>query len=443
MNENFKEAISLSQLTGLIRRTIEENISRFYLVIAEIQSITINRSGHAYLELIEKSPLDNNQILSQIRATIWANKFRMIKPYFESVTGSSLKQGLKIMVKAQVSFHELYGLSLNISDILPEYTVGELAMQRKITIEKLKNDGVFEMNREKDLPLLIKRIAVISSSGAAGYGDFCNQLSSNPRGYKFYTRLFEASMQGNTAEESIIKSLENIYNSPEDFDCVVIIRGGGSKTDLNCFDSYILCQNICQFPLPIITGIGHERDESVADLVAHTHLKTPTAVAQFLIDRTLWCENSLNETVSRIKRRLTELLNYNQRKTDELRYRFITNLKNFCPLRLSKLETVKNNIKNNFKINFERRRMNDKMRIQRIGERIQSVITEQKHFLTQIETKIEMNSPKHILKKGYAVMKNSSGEIITGVKSVSKGDEITTVFYDGQIKSKVENIINE
>ena len=161
MNENFKEAISLSQLTGLIRRTIEENISRFYLVIAEIQSITINRSGHAYLELIEKSPLDNNQILSQIRATIWANKFRMIKPYFESVTGSSLKQGLKIMVKAQVSFHELYGLSLNISDILPEYTVGELAMQRKITIEKLKNDGVFDMNREKDLPLLIKRIAVI------------------------------------------------------------------------------------------------------------------------------------------------------------------------------------------------------------------------------------------------------------------------------------------
>ena len=294
--EISQDALTLFQLTNLIRETIEDKLSKTYLVIAEIQSIMQNRTGHCYLELVEKSQTDD-KIISQVRANIWASQWRIIKPYFETATGRAMESGLKILVKVRVTFHELYGLSLNILDILPEYTLGELEMQRKLTIKQLQDDGVFDMNRELQLPMLVQKIAVISSAGAAGYGDFVNQLKNNSFGYKFYTSLFEAAMQGNTAEPSIIEQLNKILQFTDFFDCVVIIRGGGSKTDLACFDSLRLCQNICQFPLPVITGIGHDRDESVADLVANTHLKTPTAVAQFLIDRANACDTILSEKI--------------------------------------------------------------------------------------------------------------------------------------------------
>ncbi|MBO4371406.1 MAG: exodeoxyribonuclease VII large subunit, partial [Bacteroidales bacterium] len=280
--------LTLNQLNRLIKDAISSSFADTVYFVAEINAISVNRTGHCYIDLIEKSE-DGDNIVAQLRATIWAGNYRMIKPYFESVTGQPLRAGIKIMACGQVAFHEVYGMSVNITGITPEYTVGEMALQRKITIDKLTSDGVIDMNKDLALPMLIKNIAVISSPQAAGYGDFVNQLNNNPNGYKFFTYLFEASMQGDEAESSIIHQLGRIARHADKFDCVALIRGGGSKADLSCFDKYLLCLNLCQIPLPIITGIGHDRDESVADIVANTALKTPTAVAQFIIDRAERC----------------------------------------------------------------------------------------------------------------------------------------------------------
>ena len=220
--------LTLNQLNRLIKSAISNSFTDSVYFVAEINAISVNRSGHCYLDLVEKSQ-DGDNIIAQMRATIWAGVFRMIKPYFESVTGEPLRAGIKIMACGQVSFHEVYGMSVNITSITPEYTLGEMALQRKATIDQLTSDGVINMNKELSLPMLIKNIAVISSSKAAGYGDFVNQLNSNPRGYKFFTYLFEASMQGNEAETSIIQQLDRISHHADKFDCIALIRGGGSK----------------------------------------------------------------------------------------------------------------------------------------------------------------------------------------------------------------------
>ena len=261
---------------------LQEQFSEQYWIVAEIGELKVNRAGHCYLELIEKSK-NSDEILARTRATIWSWQFRFIQPYFESATGRALAAGLKILTAATVEFHEVYGLSLNIKDIDPTYTLGDLAQKRQEIINRLTEEGIIDMNKELELPDIPSRIAIISSPTAAGYEDFMNQLYQNPAGYAFHTRLFEATMQGNNAALSIMNALDEIFGVHQSFDAVVIIRGGGSQMDLACFDHYELAQHIAQFPLPVLTGIGHEKDESIADLVAHTKLKTPTAVAEFLI----------------------------------------------------------------------------------------------------------------------------------------------------------------
>lgn len=407
------QPISLLQLNGLIKRALESSLERFYLVKAEIQSINCARNGHAYLELIEKAE-NGVQVLSQARATIWSSQFRIIKPYFETTTGVAMQSGIKILVKASVSFHEIYGLSLNITDILPEYTIGEMAMERQKIIARLKSDGVFDMNHELQLPRLIQRIAVISSAGAAGYGDFVNQLKNNAFGFTFRTTLFEAAMQGNTAEASIVEQLENISQQLDLFDCVVIIRGGGSKTDLQCFDNYNICQNICQFPLPVITGIGHDRDECIADLVANLHLKTPTAVAQFLIDRAMQCDNAINEKINRI-----------------------TNiLRNIFPAKTTRLESVKQRISAKFALVSQRKASRVDSTFANIRNLLNARIREAANDIRTKELLIEAKNPLTILKKGYTYT-TVNGHAITSANQLSDGDEIVTVFSDGQVKSKV------
>ncbi|MBQ3655223.1 MAG: exodeoxyribonuclease VII large subunit [Bacteroidales bacterium] len=412
-----QNALSLSELSLKIKMAIEGTLTQSYCVVAEIQSINQNRSGHAYLELIEKD-LSGTQIISQLRATIWASKYRLLKPYFESSTGCTLSSGIKIMAKVNVSYHILYGLSLNITDILPEYTIGEMALQRKRTIEQLKKDGVFDMNKAQKLPSLVRRIAVISSSTAAGYGDFLKHLSENSYGYKFSCELFEAFMQGQEAVPSIIGALDRVFEKASLFDCVVIIRGGGGKTDLTCFDSYELCQNICQFPLPVITGIGHDRDESIADMTAFLSLKTPTATAQFFIDRTANCALKFSQTVERINRSLQNILDRNKKRVDEIEIRYLSALKNFYPLMLSRLEKTSSRIVFLLQNNLEKKR----------------------HALEQIETKIELNSPKTILKKGYTVTKTEDGGFLMSASGVKNGQKITTYFYDGEVLSEVKEV---
>ncbi len=279
-------------------------------VAAEISEINVNSSGHCYLELIEKNP-DEKNIRARIRGIIWNSRFGFIKSFFENITGETLRGGLKILVKAKVEYHELYGLSLVINDIDPAFTLGEMALKRQLIIRRLEEEGVFSMNKEMNFPLLPQRIAVVSSGSAAGYTDFINHLRGNSYGYIFYTALIETPMQGTETEQGVINALDKIANNAGLFDLVVIIRGGGSQTDLSWFDNYSIAYHVTQFPLPVVTGIGHEKNLSVTDLVANKSLKTPTAVADFLIDTMVSAENEMIDLCNRIRDNVRIILEEN------------------------------------------------------------------------------------------------------------------------------------
>lgn len=262
---------TLSELCAEIGEALNECLAPSYWVQAEISSLSI-KGGHMYLELIDGKT-------AKMRATCWSGTQEMLMAYFESETGQVLQAGMKVLVEAEVHYHPVYGLSLSIIGIDPAYTIGDIAQQRQRTIQQLEKDGLLDAQQLLPLPTLIRRIAVISSPNAAGYEDFKHQLDNSP--YRFETQLFGATMQGEGAAKSIIAALEGISG----FDAVAIIRGGGATTDLSCFDNYELCAVCAQFDLPILSGIGHTRDVSILDLVAHEALKTPTAVAEWLIHR--------------------------------------------------------------------------------------------------------------------------------------------------------------
>ena len=274
--------ITLSELQRRVRQVLEERFALPLWVSAEIAEVKVNYSGHCYLELVEKGEGDGVP-KAQARAVIWRSQYARIAAYFEAETGQRLAAGMRILAKATVNYHELYGFSLQLLDVDPAYTLGDMERQRQQTIARLQAEGVWEMNRQQAMPAVVQRIAVVSSSRAAGYQDFCNELAKSP--YRFCLTLFDAVVHGAAAEDSIVDALSRIAAAGEAFDAVVMIRGGGSSSDLNCFNAYRLCNHVAQFPLPVVTGIGHDKDTSVADLVAHTALKTPTAVAAWLVER--------------------------------------------------------------------------------------------------------------------------------------------------------------
>ena len=274
--------ISLVELQRRVRQSLEERFALPLWVSAEIAEIKVNYSGHCYLELVEKGEGDG-VLKAQARAVIWRSQYARIAAYFEAETGQRLAAGIRILAKATVNYHEVYGFSLQLLDVDPSYTLGDMERQRQQTIARLQAEGVWEMNRQQELPAVVQRIAVVSSSRAAGYQDFCNELAKSP--YRFSLTLFDAVVQGAAAEASLVDALGRVAAEEEAFDAVVMIRGGGSSSDLNCFNAYRLCNHVAQFPIPVLTGIGHDKDTSVADLVAHTALKTPTAVAAWLVER--------------------------------------------------------------------------------------------------------------------------------------------------------------
>lgn len=295
------QPLTLFQLHNKLREAIENAFPASYWVVAEISEVRVHHSGHCYLTLTEKDQRNQNNLVAQARGTIWKQNYRDISTYFEAQTGHKLRGGLKILFNASVRFHELYGFNLDVLDIDPNYTIGDLARQRQETLKKLEANGLLEKNKKRFLPEVPQRIAIISSATAAGYGDFMNQLKQNPYGYHFKTTLFEASVQGNEAAASVKQAFRLIESQQNQFDAVVLIRGGGAQTDLLCFDDYELAAAIGNFPLPVLTGIGHERDETIADLVAHTRLKTPTAVAAYLIDLFLTFEGELDSVYENLK----------------------------------------------------------------------------------------------------------------------------------------------
>ena len=276
------EGLTLFELNVLVKKSITQCLPDDYWVQAEISDVRFNMTGHCYLEFVQKAPGGNN-LIAKARGVIWCDTLQLLKPYFEETTGQVFVAGIKVLVKVTVEFHELYGYSLTVRDIDPTYTVGDMVRRRKEILSQLQAEGVLTLNKELEMPLPPQRIAVISSATAAGYGDFSHQLSSNSHGYYFHTELFPAVMQGNQVEESVIGALDAIMGRLDDFDVVVIIRGGGATSDLSGFDTYMLAAACAQFPLPIITGIGHERDDTVLDAVSHTRVKTPTAAAELLI----------------------------------------------------------------------------------------------------------------------------------------------------------------
>jgi len=338
--EEFQTPLSLFELHQQIREELEVAFPESYWVVAEIAQITPDRrKGHCYLTLVDKGE-DARNVVAQARATIWSARFAMLGRFFEDKTGQPLKAGLKILFQASVRFHELYGLSLDIHNIDPNYTIGDLARQRQETIKRLEAEGLLTANKEFELPEVPQRLAIISSATAAGYQDFIHQLQNNAYGYSFHTTLFPATVQGNDAPASVNKAMALIANYSERFDAIVMIRGGGSQTDLSCFDDYTIAAAIGNSPLPVLTGIGHERDESIADLVAHTRLKTPTAVATFLIDRLRTAEEYTEGLYDSIRLFTAQQLRLTEDRLERLQLSISNTTKDFLQEGRELLETL-------------------------------------------------------------------------------------------------------
>jgi exodeoxyribonuclease VII large subunit len=452
-----KEAISLYELNRSIQLELKTCFSSAYWIIGEINELKVNYSGHCYIELIEKDK-NTEAIIAKSRATIWAGTYRKLLPYFETTAGHAFTQGIKVMVRASVEFHELYGLSLNIVDIDPAYTIGDLEQQKKDAIEKLKTEGVFMMNKELQLPLVAQKIAVISSLKAAGYGDFTNQLENNPHGYKFYHKLFPAVMQGENAELSVIAALEKIYSYENFFDAVVIIRGGGSKTDLSCFDKYWLAYHITQFPLPVLTGIGHEQDDTVTDMVAHTRLKTPTAAASFLIEKAALFEEGLDDLYMQIKERTDDIVSENLQNLIRLTSNFERSAQQLITGRKENLSRLAHAITNNSFRYIERKSKHHIKSLSSLHYLVKSQLGLKKHLLeaykgnlkTKLHYFIEGKSrgihqsehlalaynPQNVLDRGYSITL-INGKTVKQSSDVEIGDVIETRLKSGSVKSKI------
>jgi exodeoxyribonuclease VII large subunit len=405
--------ISLTDLNLLIKDTLNTQLEPSYWVVAEIGELREARNGHCYLEFVEKDE-ESNQLLSKSRATIWSYSYRSISAWFQSVTGETLKAGMTVLANVQIQFHEVYGLSLNVKDIDPNFTLGERARKKQEIIAQLKEDGIFEMNKSLPLPLVPQRIAVISAESAAGYGDFMNQISSNEYGYDLHSQIFVATMQGDKAAKTIIGALHQIHEQIEDFDAVVLIRGGGAQVDLDCFDDYELASHIAQFPLPVFTGIGHERDETICDLVAHTKLKTPTAVAEFLIRGMRIYEEKINLATQNILAHLNQKVEKEQHKLNDRRHSLRYALKKHFNKAENQLSRYQQKLQYDVRKSFQN--------------------TRQK--LEIYEKTLELINPETVFNKGYSYT-SLNGKSIMG-QQLKKGDELKTITAKQEIKSIVE-----
>ena len=387
---------TLRQLNMMVRDAIEMQMPDEYWVEAELSECR-ERGGHCYMELIEKDEQTNTPV-ARASAKCWRQTWQVLQPHFERVTGQPLHTGLKVLMRVYAQYHEAYGFSWIVTDIDPTYTIGDMERKRQEIIRQLKEEGVFDMQRELRIPLFAQRIAVISAAGAAGYGDFCRQLEENEYCFKFEVTLFPAIMQGEQVEKSIIAALNDIYSHSAEstqqraFDCVVIIRGGGATADLSGFDTLALAENVAQFPLPIITGIGHDRDESILDMVSNTRVKTPTAAAALLIDNL---------------RQVLERLNNAQQRISMVGHIIID-----ARHRIEMLQ-------------------------QRLSVAMERIMTNQKHRLSQIELLLQGYDPQLLLRRGYSITMHN-GRAVRDPQQLKAGDEIETRVEKGKIISIVK-----
>lgn len=454
------EKLSLTELQLVIRDSLYMALPDMYWVVAEISEIKENYSGHCYLELIEKDP-DENNIRAKVKALIWSNRYRFLKSLFENITGESLRAGIKILIKVKVEYHELYGLSLIITDIDPAFTVGEMTIKRQQIIKQLEMEGVFSMNRELEMPSLPQRIAIISSRTAAGYQDFKNHLDDNNFGYSFYCALFDSIMQGEETEVSIISALDKIMLNIHLFDVVVIIRGGGSQSDLSWFDNYNIAYHLTQFPLPVISGIGHDKDLTVIDMVANKAVKTPTAAADYLINCISVTEDHLITLSTEIKDLVRIIIDQNNSRIERSTMKLLPAARFKMSIEKERLsgkiiETI--NIVKDFTFRarltpenlavklssglkaFLKMRDNELAGFRQNAKTvITKVIINNNRKVDTLEYSLNILNPEKVLLRGYTIT-SLNGKIIKNISNVKKDDFINTRFSDGEVISKVDEI---
>lgn len=385
--------LTLYALNSLVRGALNDSMPSRYWVTGELSEVRETASGHCYIELIQRDE-STQELVARARGTIWARTYSLLRPYFLQQTGQRFAVGLKVLLQVTVDFHELYGFALDVCDIEPAFTVGDMVRHRQQILNRLEQEGVLNLNKELPFPELPQRIAVISSSFAAGYGDFSHQLQNNPYGFVFYTRLFSAPMQGSKAEDGIIAALDKIAADADTWDAVVIIRGGGATSDLSCFDTYDLANNCAQFPLPIITGIGHRRDETLLDAVAHTAVKTPTAAAELLI-------HTMAAQTARI---------------DEIGRGIATAVRNTLDASHRRLQAV----------------------AQRLPVVTALYLQQQRHRLALWQQCIDGASPERVLALGYSITM-CNGRVVRSANDVKEGDVVVTRTATGRFESIVTN----
>lgn len=449
------QAMTLFELNAMVRAVLQHTLAEHYWVVAEISELRVASNGHCYLELIQKDGA-GSVMVAKARANIWRQQYVKLATRFKQATGQMLCAGMKVLVCVSVAFHEQYGYSLVISDIDPAFTLGDMAQQRRLILKQLEEDGIIDLNKELPLPRPISRIAVISSKTAAGYGDFCNQLQQS--GFAFRLKLFDAAMQGERVEDTVIEALNRIADEAEQWDVVVIIRGGGATTDLSGFDSYLLAANVAQFPLPVLTGIGHERDETIIDLVAHTRLKTPTAVAAFLIDSQADEAGRLNELKQRLAMAVNNRLQQITQQTKQLNHRLQLAAVQNLSLHHRNLDALTTRFKlshagyanrqrekivrlaSRLEMATLRRLQTEKQELTRLPDRIGHAMTHkferEKMRLTLAEKSVKLAGPDRILAMGFSITLHN-GKAVRNADALIPGDELTTHFAQGTIKSVV------
>lgn len=428
------QPLSLFELNALVRKSVKLCLPDEYWVQAELSDVRTNYSGHCYLEFVQKDPR-GNALVAKARGMIWSNIYGMLKPYFERETGQTFTSGIKVLVKVTVDFHELYGYSLTVIDIDPAYTLGDMARRRKEIIRRLEEEGVLTLNKELEMPLLPQRVAVISSATAAGYGDFCNQLLNNSDGLVFYPHLFAAVMQGDKVEASVIAALNAIYKEVDRWDVVVIIRGGGATSDLSGFDTYDLAANCAQFPLPIITGIGHERDDTVIDMVSHTRVKTPTAAAEFLINRMRETASDLERYITYFHQTIPERIAHCKERLEQ----WVARIPSRVQMRLQHERFRQERMAVRMNTAWQTRFLREEYLLrleQRLATAIEARLQRERHRLQLAQSQVEAASPELLLKRGYSLTLKD-GKAVTDASALHPGDVLTTRVAKGEFKSKV------
>lgn len=455
---HIDQRLTLQELNGMVAHAVVAAMPAPCWVVAEIGELTEHPSGHCYMELCQKDE-HSNALIAKAKAMVWANVYRMLKPYFETSTGCAMQPGLKVLLRVKVLFHELYGYSLQVVDIEPSYTLGEVALRRRATMQQLIDDGVANMNRELLLPALPKRLAVVSATKAAGLQDFIQHIEHNPQGFCIEYELFAATMQGDGAEPSIIEALGAINEARHRFDAVVIVRGGGATTDLACFDSYTLALHVAQFPLPVIAGIGHDKDQSVVDMVAHTSVKTPTAAAELILGYFANGHQALRDQLHGLERSVRELLQRelgiiadHQRAVEMLSTSILRESKMLIDMRaillpalLSKqfaqsragLIALERNAIIAGKTAFMGASNALELAHKRLDIALQQSLQQARHKLDDADAMVKHLHPNNLLAKGYSITR-IGGRAITDPSQLRSGDVLTTQLRFGAVQSEVK-----